>query len=265
MSILRTFAVEAAKLLSLPAVWAGIAVTVAGTAAITVLNASQTMAAANAGEPERYGSSSVFETAYAAAPLGTVGAIVLGVLIVSSEYAPNSPDAGGGRQILTTLSAMPRRLVLVGVKALTVVLLTALAALAAAGACTALAGLILGDAASETVAPGDAAIAWLGAGLYWTLTGLLAFGITLLTRNGAVPLLVLIVNSSVVSFSLLLTNLTPLAHWLPDMAGRNLFGFVDPEFVMPGGLDAVPGAIVMAAWAMAAVIAGAIAFTRRDA
>ena len=94
--------------------------------------------------------------------------------------------------------------------------------------------------------------------------GLIAFAITVLARSGIIPLIILIANSSVVSVSLLLTNLTPAAHWLPDMAGRNLFGF-PADSVVPGGLDPTPGAIVMAGWALALLIVAGIVFRRRDA
>ena len=92
--------------------------------------------------------------------------------------------------------------------------------------------------------------------------GLIAFAITVVTRSGIVPLIVLIVNSSLVSVSLLLTRLTPLAHWLPDLAGRRLFGGVS---TVEGGLDAVPGGLVMSAWTLALLLVAGFVFARRDA
>lgn len=66
-----------------------------------------------------------------------------------------------------------------------------------------------------------------GAICYWTFTALLALGITLLTKNGILPLAVLIINSSVVSFSVLLYRVTKLAFYLPDRAGAEMFMFTD--------------------------------------
>jgi len=265
MRLLRALAVEFGKAATLPAVWIGVAVTVLGTAAVTLLNAVQTARAVRAGTPERYGTPSISETAYAAAPLGTVGAVVIGVVVVSSEYAANSPDAGGGRQIATSCLAVPMRLHAVVAKAVVVLVFVLGTALLAFPACLGISRLALGDVA-VLEPPGSSALFTraLGSAVYWTLMGLLATGISLVCRSGVVPLIVLIVNSSVVSVSLLLTNLTPLAHWLPDMAGRNLFGF-DADSVVPGGLDVVPGGVVMAAWSVVALVAGAIAFLRRDA
>jgi ABC-type transport system involved in multi-copper enzyme maturation permease subunit len=124
------------------------------------------------------------------------------------------------------------------------------------------AATVIGDGAVETVTTQDAVRRCLGGALYWLLTALIAFAITALARSGVIPLLVLIVNSSLVSFSLLLTNITPLAHWLPDMAGRRLF---DGPYTVEGGLDAGPGAVVMAGWTVALLAIAAIVFRRRDA
>lgn len=264
MRLLRTIAAETIKILTLPGVWAGVLASVLGTVAITTLNATQAVAALDAGEADLFGPISVFETAFAAAPLGTIGAIVVGVLAVSSEYTPNSPDAGGSRQITSTIVTSPGRVRLVLAKLTAVVVITVLTAAVALSSCLGVAQLFLGDVAPEAIPVEQAMWRIIGTTVYWTLTALLAFGITLLTRSGTLPLIILILNSSVVSISLLLTNLTPLAHWLPDMAGRNLFGF-DAELVLPGGLDAVPGGLVMAVWAVAAVGAGTIVFARRDA
>lgn len=263
MTLLRALAAELRKALTLPAVWAGIAVALLGSLGITLLNAFTARNALAAGRAdELLASTSPFETAYAAAPLGTVGAVVIGVVVISSEYTTGGPDAGGGRQLSTTLTAMPRRLGVLAAKAVIVVLLVAVTALVTLPACLALARAVIGDAGIETVATQEALLRWLGAALYWTLTGLLAFAITVLTRSGIIPLIVLVVNSSLVSVSLLLTNITPLAHWLPDMAGRRLFGGMD---TVEGGLDALPGGLVMGAWTVALLVVAGSVFSRRDA
>lgn len=263
MTFLRCLAAELRKAVTLPAVWAGMAVALVGSLGITLINAVTARDAIAAGRAdELLASASPFETGYAAAPLGTVGAIVLGVILISSEYTANSPDSGGGRQVTTTLTAAPRRLVLLAAKALTVVLLVAVTALVTLPACLVLARFALGDVANETVSVDAGALRWLGAALYWTLAGLLAFAIAVLTRSGLIPLIVLIANSSLVSISLLLTTITPLAHWLPDLAGRRLFAGIAS---VDGGLDALPGALVMVAWtAIGLGVAGTV-FSRRDA
>lgn len=262
MTFWNTFAAELRKAAALRASQVAAAVAVLGTALITVLNSVSVRAALDSGRAGAVASTSPFETAYAAVPLGTVGAVVLGVVVISSEYTANSADAGGGRQITATLTAAPHRTRLLLAKALTVVLAVVATAAAAIPTGVATARLIIGGAASETLAPEEMLHRFLGATLYWTLTGLIAFAVTVLTRSGIVPLVVLIANSSLVSVSLLLTRVTPLAHWLPDMAGRRLFAGLP---TVEGGLDAGPGAVVMAAWALGLLAVAALVFARRDA
>ncbi|MFF2620752.1 ABC transporter permease [Oerskovia jenensis] len=258
----HVFAAELHKAVTLPAVWVGAAVAVLGTAALTLLNSVGVRDALVAGRPEDAGYGSAFDTAFASMPIGTVGAVVIGVVAMSSEFTANSPDAGGGRQIGTTLVAVPRRVGALLAKAAVVVLLVLVTSAVAIPASVALAETIVGEAASSTVVVDEAVGRVLGTALYWTLTALLALSVTVFTRSGVVPLLVLVVNSSLVSVSLLLTNLTPLAHWLPDMAGRRLFGDVD---TVAGGLAAVPGALVMTGWAVALLVVATAVFSRRDA
>ena len=262
MRVGNMFAAELRKIATLPATWVALAVTLLGSVGVTVLNAIATRAALDSGERESRAFVSVFETGYAAVPLGTVGAVVIGVVAMSSEYTANNADAGSGRQITTTLAASPHRTGLLVAKALAVVLLVVVAAAATIPASVGIARLIIGGGSPETVALDDALLRALGATLYWTLTGLIALAITVLARSGIIPLVVLVANNSLVSVSLLLTSITPLAHWLPDMAGRRLFGGLS---TVEGGLDAGPGALVMAAWTLVLLAVAGVVFSRRDA
>ncbi|MFL1380671.1 ABC transporter permease [Nocardiopsis protaetiae] len=262
MTFPNTLGAELRKAASLRATWVAAAVALLGSALITVLNSVSARVALDSGRGESTGLTSPFELGYAAVPLGTVGAVVLGVVVIGSEYTANSADAGGGRQITATLTAAPHRVRLLLAKALTVVLAVAATAAVAIPTSVGIATLVIGDAAPETVPLEEMLHRFLGAALYWTLMGLIAFAITVLTRSGVIPLIVLIVNSSLVSFSLLLTRLTSLAYWLPDMAGRKLFGGLE---TVEGGLDAGPGALVMAAWTAGLLAVAAAVFSRRDA
>lgn len=262
MRMLSALAAEARKAMTLPATFAGLAVTLFGSSALTLLNAVSVRGALDAGQPQRVASTAPFDTVLAAAPLGTVGAVVLGVVMISSEYTANRSDAGSGRQITATLAAIPRRLTLLAAKVVTVVVLVAVTAAATIPACLSIARAIIGTA-EETISVDDVVARSLGVALYWTLTALMAFAVTVLTRSGIIPLTVLIVNSSLVPFSLLLSNLTPLAHYLPDLAGRHLLE--GGQFTIDGGLDPVTGTFVMGAWTLALLaIAGAV-FARRNA
>lgn len=263
MMLLRAFSAELRKAGTLPGVWVGMAVMVIASTALTAYNASMVRNALAGGRPEDTAFGSAVDSAFAAVPIGTVGAVVVGVLVIGSEYTANSPDAGGGRQITTTLTVIPHRVRALAAKAIVVTLLVVAAAAVTLTGTVALAALIIGDHATEVV-PVDTALARSGGTtLYWLLTALIAFAITVLARSAVIPLLILIVNSSLVSVSLLLTNLTPLAHWLPDMAGRRLFGLPE-ESIVPGGLDVIPGAIVMGVWTLSLLSVAAIVFRRRD-
>ncbi|MFB6718664.1 hypothetical protein ACFCV3_00800 [Kribbella sp. NPDC056345] len=234
---------ELRKASTLPAVWAGLAVTLFGSVAITVLNAG-------------HATGSSFDTAYASMPFGTVGAVVIGVVAFSSEYTANNADAGGGRQITTTLTVTAGRVRVLVAKGVTIVLLVVASAVVTLPVAIAVARVVTGSPVDFMLTRS------LGGTLYWVLSALLGFAITVIIRNGVVPLIVLIVNSSLVSVSFLLSKLTPLAHYLPDLAGRRLFAGVR---TVEGGLDAVPGGLVMTGWAVLFCIVAGFVFTRRDA
>lgn len=263
MMLLRALRTEFRKALTLPGAWAGMAVAVLGSVGIAALNAMSSRNALAAGDAERFvNPGSPFESAYAAVPLGTVGAVVVGVILISSEYAANSNDASGGRQITATLTTMPRRLVVLLTKSLTLLFFVALTVVLAVPVSIAVAGAIIGEFSAETVSLEEALRRILGAGLYWALSGLMALSITVFVRSGTIPLLVLVLTNSMVSISFLLTRITPLAFWLPDLAGRKLFEGLD---MIPGGLEPVPGALVMSAWTVALLVAAGVVFARRDA
>jgi ABC-2 type transport system permease protein len=262
MRLWQVLAAELRKIVTLPAAWVGAGVALLGSAAITLLNSVGIRAALAAGEPERLAFTSPFEAAFAAMPISVVGAVVIGVVAMSSEYTANSTDVGGGRQISATLAATPQRIRVLVAKAVTVALCVVAVAAVTLPATVGLAGAVIGAADAETVTLGEAVVRCLGGALYATLMGLIAFATTVVARSGIIPLIVFIVNSSLVSVSFLLTRVTPLAHWLPDVAGLRLFSSVD---AVEGALDAVPGALVMGAWTLAFLVVAAIVFSRRDA
>lgn len=256
---------EVRKAATLPGVLAGLAVALAGSIGLALLNGLTARNLLASGRPDLLAedASSPFETAFAAIPLGAVGAVIIGVVVISSEYATTAADAGGGRQLSVTLAAVPGRTRLLMAKAATVVLFVVVTAAIALPASIALARSVLGVHAVETVPVSEMLGRCLGAALYWALSGLIALAIASLTRSGVIPLIVLIVNGSLVSVSYLLTQLTPVAHWLPDMAGRSLFA--GPHDAIEGALDALPGALVMIAWTIALLAVAGVVLTRRDA
>ena len=264
MTFLRTVAAEVRKTATLRAGSGAAAVAVLGSFAITVLNSVGVRDALRSGRPDLVGYTAPAEAVFSAVPLGTVGAVILGVIVVSSEYTSNSPDAGGGRQIAATLAATPRRLVLLAAKAVAVAVHVLALAAVTIPACLAAAHLIIGGPFTGDDL-GRAATRAAGAALYWTLTGLIAVALTVLTRSGIIPLVVLIVNSSLVSVSILLTRLTPLAYYLPDLAGLRLFVVDDPDGLFAEALDPLTGGLLMAAWTFVFLAVSAAVLHRSDA
>jgi ABC-2 type transport system permease protein len=259
-----TVGAELRKAATLPAVWAGAAVTVVGSVALAVLNAVSVRGAVSSGQEDMIADSSgtsPFESAVTAMPItGVIGALVIGVVVIGSEYTADRAESGGGRQIATTLVSSPRRVDLLVSKVVTVVALVVATALAAVPASVGVAWVVTGSVAQESVSLSDALLRSGGATLYWACMGLIAFAVTVLTRSGTIPLVVFIANSSLVSVTFLLSRVTELANWLPDMAGRNLFGIEGAE----GGLEPLPGALVMTAWTLVLLVVAGVVFERRD-
>ncbi|WP_116948336.1 ABC transporter permease [Jiangella endophytica] len=228
-------AAEWRKALTLPATVVALAVAVIGPVALAGLNASQ-------GD-----TGSAAEAAFAASPLLTVGAIVIGAVTMGSEYS-------GGRPVAATFAAMPRRAMVLAAKAAVVSGLVVAASAVAMPVALGVAGGAPGD-----LEPGQ----WLGVTVYAVLTALIALGITTLTRSIVVPLIVLVANGTVVSVSFLLHGVTPLARYLPDLAGMRLLAG-DDQLAIDDALAPVPGGLVMAAWTAALLAVAGVVLHRRD-
>ncbi|MEU8416092.1 ABC transporter permease [Amycolatopsis japonica] len=238
---MRAYRGELRKLTSLPSVWTAVAIGVLLPAALTFLNAR---AAARRGGNVDLG--------FQELAFGVVGAIILGVVAVSSEYTTEGENAGGGRQITTSLTVVPsrRRLLITKLAAM----ITVVAALATVSSAITLAIVEALGVSDFGRLPGVV--------LYWVLTALLASGLTLVTRNGILPLTVLILNTSVVTVTYLLTKLTPLAAFFPDLAGFRMF---IERVELPVQLSPLTGGLVMTAWVAALLTAGFLVFRGRDA
>ncbi|MNN13589.1 ABC-2 family transporter protein [compost metagenome] len=194
------------------------------------------------------------EVGYIGFALGVQGVIILGVLAVSSEYSIESSESGGGQQITTSLTVVSSRLHLLLAKAGAVIVVSILLCILAIMTTISATYLVLGEYTP--------AFEWsklFGAVCYWVFTALLAFGITVLTKNGTIPLAVLIINTSFVSFSFLLSKVTKLALYLPDRVGIEMFMFTNDRFLPP-----FMGGLVMFAWVVVLFITATIVFNRRD-
>ena len=82
MSIVNVVRGEFVKALTLPGVWAGLGVGVLASVALTLLNASTVRSAIRSGDLSRVADTSTFETVFAIMPLGTVGAVIIAVMVM---------------------------------------------------------------------------------------------------------------------------------------------------------------------------------------
>jgi ABC-type transport system involved in multi-copper enzyme maturation permease subunit len=261
--LLRLVGAELRKIATLPSSWIAVGVAAVGSLGITLLNSSTVRGAVEKGQLDAVAYTTPAEAVFSAAPIGTVGAVVLGVVAISSEYTANSTGAGAGRQIAATLTTAPNRLAVLGAKVLATVLSVVGMAVIAVPTSLVAAYLAFGEPIASTDLADTAARSG-GVAIYWTLTALMALAVTAVTRSGIVPLIVFIVNSSLVSVSFLLTRLTWLAYYLPDAAGIRLFGR-DTLGLFDRALDPLTGGLVMAAWTLTLLAASAAVLTCRDA
>ncbi|MEU9233416.1 ABC transporter permease subunit [Streptomyces subrutilus] len=189
---------------------------------------------------------------------GQAAILIFGAMVVGSEYTTG--------MIRTSLAAVPRRGTLLLGK------VTAATALAlAVGLATSFVAFFLGQAAL-----GDRGIgldgenvlrAVIGAGLYMALLALFAIGASMMLRNTAAAISILILFVVVLPLVLSVVDTTrKIAHYLPSQAGSAIMQSVP---VSAAGSD-VPygpwgGLGIMALWAIAAVVGGYLVLRKRDA
>ncbi|GAA0220518.1 hypothetical protein GCM10010492_18210 [Saccharothrix mutabilis subsp. mutabilis] len=217
--MLNAVRAEALKLVTLPSTHLAAGVGVLGTTAVASLNARVSP-----------------DAGFTALPFGTIGVIVLGVLIATGDGP-------------TAVLCVPRRGVLLGAKVVVLAVVSAV-----------LAGVTVLAAVPLSALGG---LGWRVAGVvvYWVCSALIAFAVGVLARNAVVPLVLFIVNSALVSVTFLLTKVTPLAAYLPDVAGAQMFA---RDYPAEGMLSPVAGGVTMVAWAVGLVLVAGVVFARRD-
>ena len=255
---------EFRKLASLPSTLVSIGITLVCSVGITALNASQIRAKLAAGNTGSIDHTALVNTVLNGPSMGVIGMIVLGVVIISGEYTANTSDAGGGRQILTSLVCVPRRGRLLVAKGFVLVVVSGVLAAVLVPTTMVLAQAILGRYAEPLRPMVDdlAGRVIAGSVAYWIGSALISFAVTVLTRNGIIPLIVFIANSSVVSVGLLLAKFTPIGRFLPDVAGAQMFAV---DYPLPSMLSPAWGGIVLGLWTVALLGIAATVFARRDA
>ncbi|MFF3064853.1 hypothetical protein ACFVQ3_09860 [Oerskovia sp. NPDC057915] len=201
---------------------------VVGTVAVgALIAAAQASAAADQDLP-----GSAVDVTLRTVPFVVAGLVLVGVLAVSQEHA--------GRQIATTLAAVPRRGVLVAGKSVAAAGVVALTAIATLGACVAAATVTQGLLDAPVAADGAGAGELLGAAAYLVVIGVFAHAVALVVRH-LVPALVGVL-ALVLVVSPLLAGATEHARWLPDRAAATWFD------AGPGALDGPTATFVALAW-----------------
>ncbi|MEU3215756.1 ABC transporter permease [Streptomyces sp. NPDC006971] len=199
-------------------------------------------------EADNAGADPVFGAFYAL-NFGQVAAIGFGATAISSEYV------NGALRI--SLTAVPHRTLLYGVKVALVGALALVVGLATSFSAFLVGQLFLGEYAIDLGEPG-ALRATFGGGIYLALMTLFAAGLTVLLRSAVAVLSLLIPFILIVSF--VVGDIAGgAAQYLPDRAGQ-LVLHQNPE----GSLGPWGGLAVTAAWTAAALLAGWWAIRRRD-
>lgn len=236
---------ELLKLVTLPPLW----LTVVGTLGVAVvLGAAFTTAAADG----RTGTTAVLDVGLAPVGYTQAGMIVLGILATSSEYS--------GGQIRTTLTAVPRRLLLQAARTVALALVAVPVAAADVLLGVATARIVLGGTASTGGAT-HPVTAVAGAVAYLVLVTTIAAAVGAVVRR-SLPALVTLLGYFFIVGPLVRDRVAASAY-LPDTAGYRLW--------FPGGADAteplgrVGSGAVVVLWTFLAVAAATATFRRRDA
>lgn len=187
---------------------------------------------------------------------------VLGALTITSEF--------GTGMIRTSLTTLPRRGMFVAAKAIVFGVVAFVTSLVASfGAFFLGQALMSGEHLNTTLSHPGVLRAVVGAALYLTACGLLAFGLGLLIRHtaGAISaavglLFVLWVLFALVSSSLPLSWQHDITRWIPANAGSGIWETQSPG---PHMFAAWNGFAVFAIYAAVAIAAGMYLFRKRNA
>ncbi|MFJ4108989.1 hypothetical protein [Oerskovia enterophila] len=234
-------AAELDKLRTLPgAVLAVVGTTVVG----ALIAAAQAGAAADQGLPV-----TALDPTLRTVPFAVAGLVLVGVLPVSQEHA--------GRQVATTLTAVPRRGLLVAGKSVAAICAVGLTAVSVLGACLAASAVTqhLLDAPAATGGAGAGPL--LGAAAFLVVIGVFSHAVALVVRH-LVPALVGVL-ALVLVVSPLLAGATEHARWLPDRAASAWYD------AGPSTLDGPTATLVALAWVAVVGVLGSWRFLTRDA
>jgi ABC-type transport system involved in multi-copper enzyme maturation permease subunit len=189
--------------------------------------------------------------------LGQLAIGVLGVLVVSGEYATG--------MIRASLTAIPRRWPVLAAKALVLAVITLIVTEAASFAAFWLGQIALASThAQANLSTPGALRACIGAGVYLTIIALLGAGLGFVLRStaggiatlvGIVLILPLLAQALPAPYSSNVSRYLPLTAGTRIISTNNFFS----------GLSPWTGIAITAAYAAAALVAGLVVLLRRDA
>jgi ABC-2 type transport system permease protein len=259
VSFRRAVKAEWIKLTTLRSSWITFATAVVAIVGLGALIAAVTNAHWSQARPEELASYEPIGRSLAGVNLAQLAIGVLGVLVVTGEYATG--------MIRSSLMAVPRRLPVLGAKLLVFAASTFVLALVSAFVAFLLGQQLLGNHPGHphaTLSSPDAVRAIFGVALYLTVVGALAVGLGFVLRStagGIATLVALLLVLPGVARLLPDTWQPHIVPYLPSEAGGSVFA-VHPD---PGMLGTWTGFAVFCAWAAVALVLGAIVLKRRDA
>ncbi|MEU6868395.1 ABC transporter permease subunit [Streptomyces sp. NPDC046876] len=194
------------------------------------------------------------QMSFAGMMLGQLAILVFGAMVVGSEY--------GSGMIRTSLAAVPRRESLMLGKVTVATGLALVVGLATAFLSFFIGQALLGD---HGIGLGEENVlrAVFGAGLYMALLALFSIGVSMMLRNSAASICILIAFVLIVPIVLSVIDATrKVAYYLPSQAGSAIMQTMpdaDAPYSPWGGFG------IMCLWALAAVLGGYLVLKKRDA
>jgi hypothetical protein len=184
--------------------------------------------------------------------------ILIAVLVTASEYA--------GGQLTTSILAAPRRGTVLAAKVVTVTAATIVLGILQSGMILACYQERLGDISVFATGAAGEYLGLLGMGiLFWITLAIISMAAAVIFRQQTAVLAVMI-SLAFLSTPLLMIN-TAIFQFLPANSGTLMFMADDAADIAatPADLMSVPAATtVTVLWAVAAILAAAVVFARRD-
>jgi ABC-type transport system involved in multi-copper enzyme maturation permease subunit len=167
-------------------------------------------------------------------------------------------DSGSLR---STLISLPQRSAVLAAKAIVIVAAVFITAVLSVFGSAGIRCVVI-DCTTETsqiAATPQAAsgILW-GVVLYWILIALFTYALSVVLRSGLAAMGTVLAMALIVSTYMV--NITPLAKFLPDQAGAQLYQLPPSA---PGDLGPATGGLVLVVWVVAALVAALVLFRRQ--